>query len=52
MGEESRCVGRLSVSMGAQRLLEAVIGKNARLGETIHAFAYFNKNVFIMDEGN
>eukprot|EP00978_Attheya_sp_CCMP212_P049021 scaffold605156_cov122-Attheya_sp.AAC.1 len=50
MGEETWGVLGLVVSRGFEVLDEVVVGKDASLGQAIHAFTDFNDDVAIMDK--
>eukprot|EP00978_Attheya_sp_CCMP212_P021679 scaffold63644_cov46-Attheya_sp.AAC.4 len=50
MGEETWGALGLVVSRGLEVFDEAGVGKDAGLGQAIHAFSDFNNNVAIMDE--
>jgi hypothetical protein len=51
MGEETRSVLCLYVSVLGEMLDESIVGELASLGNAVHAFTDFDKNMSVVDEG-
>ena len=50
MGPETRGDGNRGIAVRSQELDETIIGETTCLGQTIHALAYFNVNIAVMNE--